>query len=101
RESVQWLTGAFVKAPFEPIAAMTADGHVTLVLPERQLADAVAAADELVGYEAKWHSTNRDEQRGASSAVLGSKLKAKPKRAACEFEAFAPQLFLSWNAPLL
>ena len=39
RESVQWLTGAHVRAPFEPIAAMTAGGHVTLVFPERQLAE--------------------------------------------------------------
>ena len=26
RESVQWLTGAHVRAPFEPIAAMTPPG---------------------------------------------------------------------------
>jgi Xaa-Pro aminopeptidase len=32
--------------------------------------------------------------------VLGDKLK-RPKRVACEFEAFAPQLFLGWNAPLV
>lgn len=100
RESVQWLTGVHVRAPFEPIAAMTPEGHVTLVLPERQL-DGAAAVDEVVAYEAKWHSTTRDEQRAASSAVLQAKLIAVPKRAACEFEAFAPHLFLAWNAPLV
>jgi Xaa-Pro dipeptidase len=100
RESVQWLTGAHVRAPFEPIAALTADGHVTLVIPDRQVGDA-AAADDVLGYEAKWHSTNRDEQRAASSAVLQSKLGRQPKRAGCEFEAFCPQLFLGWNAPLV
>jgi Xaa-Pro aminopeptidase len=99
RESVQWLTGAFIKSPFEPIAAITPAGRVTLVLPDRQI-DMPAAADEIVGYEAKWHSTNRDEQRAASAAVLESKLPARPQKVACEFEAFAPQLFLSWNAAL-
>ncbi len=100
RESVQWLTGVHVRAPFEPIAAIAADGSVTLVVPDRQ-ADATAAADDVLGYEAKWHSTTRDEQRAASSAVLQAKLPAAPKRAGCEFEAFCPQLFLSWNAPLV
>ncbi|MEX0611865.1 MAG: Xaa-Pro peptidase family protein [Pirellulales bacterium] len=100
RESVQWLTGAYVRAPFEPIAAMTSAGHLTLVLPERQ-ANESAAADEVVGYEAKWHSTTRDDQRAASSAALSAKLASAPKRVACEFEAFAPHLLLSWNAPLV
>jgi Xaa-Pro aminopeptidase len=100
RESVQWLAGIHVRTPFEPIAALSADGHVTLVVPDRQ-ADEPAAADDVLGYEAKWHSTNRDEQRAASSAVLQSKLTRCPKRAGCEFEAFCPQLFLSWNAPLV
>ncbi|HEX2475366.1 MAG TPA: Xaa-Pro peptidase family protein [Lacipirellulaceae bacterium] len=100
RESVQWLTGVHVRAPFEPIAAIDADGRVTLVVPDRQIAGA-AAADDVLGYEAKWHSTTRDEQRAASSAVLQAKLPSAPKRAACEFEAFCPQLFLSWNAPLV
>jgi Xaa-Pro aminopeptidase len=100
RESVQWLTGLHVRAPFEPIAALTQDGHLTLVVPERQVGE-TAAADEVLGYEAKWHSTNRDEQRAATSAVLESKLATRPKRAGCEFEAFCPQLFLSWNAPLV
>jgi Xaa-Pro dipeptidase len=100
RESVQWLTGLHVRAPFEPIAALTSDGHVTLVLPDRQAGEAVAA-DDVLGYEAKWHSTTRDEQRAASSAVLQSKLPKRPKRAGCEFEAFCPQLFLGWNAPLV
>jgi Xaa-Pro aminopeptidase len=100
RESVQWLTGAHVRAPFEPIAAMTAAGHVTLVLPERQL-EAPVAADELVGYEAKWHSTTRDEQRAASSAVLQGMITKRPTRVACEFEAFSPHLLLSWSTPLV
>jgi Xaa-Pro dipeptidase len=99
RESVQWATGAFVKAPFEPIAAITSAGHVTLVLPDRQI-ELPAAADELVGYEAKSYSTTRDEQWAASSAALKGKISAKPKQVACEFEAFATDLCLGWNVPL-
>jgi Xaa-Pro dipeptidase len=100
RESVQWLTGAHVRSPFEPLAALAADGRLTLVVPDRQVGEA-AAADDVLGYEAKWHSTTCDEQRAASSAVLESKLTAPPTQAACEFEAFHPHLFLSWNAPLV
>lgn len=99
RESVQWATGAFIKAPFEPIAAITPAGHVTLVLPGRQK-DILAAADEVLGYEEKSYSTTRDEQRASSSAVLQQTLKKKPKQVACEFEAFAPALCLGWNVPL-
>jgi Xaa-Pro aminopeptidase len=100
RESVQWLTGVHVRAPFEPIAAMTNAGKLTLVLPQRQ-ASQPAAADDVLGYEAKWHSTTRDEQRAASAAALQAKLAAAPHRVACEFESFSPHLLLGWNAPLV
>jgi Xaa-Pro aminopeptidase len=99
RESVQWLTGAYVRPPFEPMAAIDADGHVTLVVPDRQKSEPVAA-DVLLGYEAKRHSTNRDEQRAASSAVIQETLATAPKSVACEFEAFAPHVLLGWNATL-
>jgi Xaa-Pro dipeptidase len=100
RESVQWLTGFRVPPPFEAIAAMTSEGHVSVVMPDR-LIDSPAAADERISYEAKWFSTNRDEQRTPASEALLAKLKSPPKGAACEFEAFAPHLVLSWNAPLV
>jgi Xaa-Pro aminopeptidase len=99
RESVQWLTGARIPEPFETVAAMNASGQVTLVLPDRQL-EMAAAVDDRVGYEAKWHSTNRDEQRAASSEAIRPKIK-KPKRVACEFETFSPYLCLEWNVPLV
>jgi Xaa-Pro dipeptidase len=91
RESIQWLTGAFVRYPFEPVVTVTAKGQVTLVLPERQLKQP-AAADELIGYEAKWHSTTRDDQRAASSAALKKTLATAPKRVAIEFASFSPHL---------
>jgi Xaa-Pro aminopeptidase len=100
RESVQWLTGAHVRPPFEPIAALTADGQVTLVLPEHQVSES-AAADEVLGCDVAWHSTMRDDQRAASSAVLHAKWRRTPRRVACEFEAFTPNLLLTWNAALV
>jgi Xaa-Pro aminopeptidase len=100
RESVQWLTGALVRPPFEPVAAMARSGHVVLVVPERQANDP-AAADEVRGYAAKLHSTHRDDQRAASSEVLQAAVGKAPRRAGCEFEAFAPHLLLGWNAALV
>jgi Xaa-Pro aminopeptidase len=100
RESVQWLTGFYVPPPFEAVAAVRPGGHVTLVLPDRQR-DAPAAADERVPYEGKWYSTNRDEQRALSGEALAAKVARPKKSVACEFETFAPHLFLGWNAPLV
>jgi Xaa-Pro dipeptidase len=100
RESVQWLTGFRVPPPFESAAAMTLDGHVTLVMPDRLL-ELTAAADERVSYESKWFSTMRDEQQTPASEALLATIKSPPKSVACEFEAFAPHLLLSWNVPLV
>ncbi|HEX5471206.1 MAG TPA: Xaa-Pro peptidase family protein [Lacipirellulaceae bacterium] len=100
RESIQWLTGVHVRAPFEPIAILWPDAHVTLVLPEPQVRD-IAAADKVFGYESKWHATTRNEQRAASTAVVLDNLSLAPKQVACEFEAFAPQLLLTWTATLI
>lgn len=100
RESVQWLTGVHIRYPFEQIAVLDLAGRVTLVLPQRE-ASTSAAADELLGYEAKWHSTTRDEQRAACASVLQTKFSARPKTIACEFEAFAPHVLLEWDVPLV
>jgi Xaa-Pro dipeptidase len=97
RESVQWLTGVYVRPPFEPLAAMSPAGHVTLVIPDRQLGEP-AAADELVGYEAKWHSTTRDVQQAASAAVLSVAVPAGPRKVACEYSSFGPHLSVAWHA---
>jgi Xaa-Pro aminopeptidase len=100
RESVQWLTGAFVRAPFEPIAALTRNGHLTLVLPDHQLSDSVAA-DEVLGYEGKRHSTVCDEQRSQSEALIKTRFSRKWKFVAVEFEAFPPELLNGWEPPWL
>jgi len=92
RESVQWATGAFVRPPFEAIAALTKDGRATLILPEHQISGS-AAADEIVGYEGKRHSTMIDEHRSASSEVLRAKFPGKWWYVAVEHEAFLANVF--------
>ncbi|MEX2174695.1 MAG: Xaa-Pro peptidase family protein [Pirellulaceae bacterium] len=91
-EHVQWLTGARFGWVFSPVAAIRADGHVTLVAPKKGSSD--AAADEIAQYEAQWHSTLRNDQRQAASSellrVLGEK--AQPRRIGVEFSSFSSHL---------
>jgi Xaa-Pro aminopeptidase len=91
RETVQWLTGALVRPPYEPAAVLQSDGRMMLVLPERQLGD-VAAVDERIGYPAKLHSTMIDDQRESSSATLKKALSHIPQRVAVEFSTLSPHL---------
>ncbi|MGI9328998.1 MAG: M24 family metallopeptidase [Pseudomonadales bacterium] len=96
-ESVQWLTGAQVGPLFAPSAAIDDGGHVTLVLPARSATQTVAA-DEVVPYEAKWHSTIRDEQREASNQQLLAVLTKKPQRVGLEWSCAGPDLLVSLGA---
>lgn len=98
-ESIQWLTGARVGLLLELAAAMDTRGRVTLVLPERNL-ELPAAADDVIGYEAKWHSTMRNDQREACSAALLSAIPTQPRRVACEFSSFDQYLAGAWNAEM-
>src|SRR6188474_11700 len=50
-EHVQYLTGARFGWVFSPFAALSADGHLTLVAPKKPILD--SAADEVVYYEAQ------------------------------------------------
>jgi Xaa-Pro dipeptidase len=70
---VQWLTGCWYSWLFSPLAALWADGHCTLVAPSRRMPES-AAADEVVPFEAQWHSTLRNNQRAAAAEVLGEQL---------------------------
>src|SRR5688500_4256464 len=90
-EHVQWLTGARYAWVFSPIAALRADGHLTLVAPRK--ASAPAAANEIVTYEAQWHSTLRNDQRQAASVELLKTLSGKSnKRIGVEFSCFTSHL---------
>src|SRR5262245_54390137 len=74
-EHVQYLTGARYPWTMSPAAALAADGRLTLVAPMKPILD--AAADEIITYEAQWHSTLRNDQRQASSVALLKALTAK------------------------
>jgi len=91
-EHVQWLTGARYGWVFSPAAALRADGHLTLVAPRKS--SAPAAADEIVPYEAQWHSTLRNDQRQASSSELLKVLasRTKPAHVGVEFSCCSQHL---------
>lgn len=98
-ESVQWLTGAYVGPLFAPAAAMDDQGRVTLVLPSRKSSLRVAA-DEVVGYEEKWLSTMRDEQRAASNEVLLQALSSRPPRVGGEWSQLGPRLLAEFGGEI-
>jgi len=93
REHVQWLTGLYYPFTFEPVAALSAAGHCIAVIPGRKMPE-VPSVDEHHGYEAQRHSTLRNDQRAASSAVLVDALKAHnvSGRLGVEFSMFPPHL---------
>ena len=91
-QHVQWLCGPRFPWVMSPAAALRADGHVTLCVPKKPVLE--AAADEVLTYEAQWHSTLRNDQRQASSVELLKALsdKANLKRIGVEFSCFTPHL---------
>lgn len=99
-ESVQWLTGAYVGPLFAPAAAIDTSGRVTVVLPSRQ-ADRPTAADEVVPYEEKWHSTMRDQQRHISNEKLLQALSIRSQRIGGEWSNFGPQLLAACGTEVL
>ncbi|MCO6455042.1 MAG: aminopeptidase P family protein [Pirellulaceae bacterium] len=89
---VQWLSGAWFGWHFQPAAALFRDGLLAVVMPERRKVDAVA--DEVLTYEAQWHSTLRNDQRQASCEVLGRWLSGRPaaRRVGVEYSSFSRHL---------
>lgn len=67
-EHVQYLAGPRFAWTLQPAALLTSDGRLTLVAPQKTPEQ--AAADEVLTYEAKWHSTLRNDQRAESAKVL-------------------------------
>ncbi len=99
-EHVQWLAGPRFGWMFDPAAALWADGHLTLVAPDKVPDE--AAADDVLTYEAKWQSTVRNDGRAASSAVLLKALSSRPEpwTIGGEFSAFPPCLAQPLDAVL-
>jgi len=91
-EHVQYLTGARYPWTMSPAAALAADGRLTLVAPKKPQLE--AAADEVVTYEAQWHSTLRNDQRQAASVELLKALKGTTglRRIGVEFSCFTSHL---------
>ncbi|MFT5527037.1 MAG: Xaa-Pro dipeptidase [Pirellulaceae bacterium] len=87
-EHIQWLTGARFPWLFQSIATLSADGYVDLIAPQR--APAVAAADNIVSYEAKWHSTMRNDQRLACCQTLQETWRTRPlpRRLGVEYSSY-------------
>jgi len=100
-EHVQYLAGPKFRWFFQPSAALSQDGRLTLVAPQR--APEVAAADEVLTYEAQWHSTLRNDQRQASTEVLMSALASqpRPRRIGVEFSTFGPHLSSQFEGTLI
>jgi Xaa-Pro dipeptidase len=99
-EHIQWLFGPRFDWKLQPIAALRADGHATLVAPADS--SEPAAADEILHYDAKWLATVRQDQRSASSDVLLQKLKSRAASATIgvEVSSFPPCLGESLPAKL-
>ncbi len=86
-ESINWLTGVYLGPLFDPTCLVDSDGNVTLALPNRKI-NTPAVADKVVGYEAKRHSTMRNDQQQASLAALAEAMGATAKRCGGEFSVF-------------
>ena len=95
-ESVQWLTGAYVGPLMVPAATMSAAGRVTLILPSRKRS-LLVAADEVVEYQEKWHSTFRDRQRALSHERLLETLDEQPQRVGGEWSFLDPSLLAAFG----
>lgn len=99
-EHVQYLAGPRFAWIFQPVAALSADGHLTLVAPNRE--PDVAAADAVLTYQAQKHSTLRNDQRQASSEVLAGALAGrKYKRIGSEYSSFGVHLAQAFGAAQL
>jgi Xaa-Pro dipeptidase len=100
-EHVQWLTGPYVWRLVQSSAVLWADGRTAVVAPPKKVAGAVV--DEVHEYLAQLHSTLRNDQRQACSAVLVEALQArKPARkVGVEFSTFdmhtAAALSAAWS----
>lgn len=60
---VQWLTGVYFPPVFSSGVHLNVDGKLTLIAPHKK--PPVAAADEVERYDAKFHSTMRNDQNRA------------------------------------
>ncbi|MCA9265107.1 MAG: aminopeptidase P family N-terminal domain-containing protein, partial [Planctomycetales bacterium] len=67
-EHVQYLAGPRFPWALVPICVLAADGTATLIAPHKE--PETSAADQVAWYDAKWHSTMRNDQLSAAAACL-------------------------------
>ncbi len=68
-EHIQWLSGVRLPWTFAGFAALHTDGQLSLVVPQKHDGEN-QAVDRFATYDAKWHSTMRNDQRQAASESL-------------------------------
>lgn len=87
-EHVQWLCGARFPWLLRSVAALSAQGELVLVAPSK--APESAAADRVLVYEAKWHSTARNDQMMAAMTILAGEVGelSTAERIGVEFSSF-------------
>ena len=92
-EHVQYLTGfRAAHILLKSAVSLDADGHCTLAAPNAAPDD--VAADEVVTFEAQWHSTLRQEQPRESTRVLAEALDGRvtARRVGVEFSSCGPHV---------
>ena len=99
-EHLQWLSGVKYRWFFQPAAVMSADGRLTLVAPNQ--APDTSASDDVLTYEAQWHSTLRNDQRQAcSQALLDAGIIQSVRRIGVEFSRFSQHLSCAVDGELV
>lgn len=84
-ENIQWLTGLHMPWIFSAACVLDRDGKVTLAAPQKFGAD--AAIDDLVHFDAKWHSTLRNDQLAEACDALRKAMSLDGGRIGCEYSA--------------
>jgi Xaa-Pro aminopeptidase len=95
-EHVQYFFGPRFHWTFQPLAALDAQGYAVLVAPEKRLPE-VHAADEVRPFEARWHSTLRNDQAAAASSVLVDAMNARGAGKRLGFEGSSAVTYLGWD----
>ena len=88
-EHVQYLMGPRFHWAFAAFGVQLADGRAILVGPEQRI-PSTHAADEVITYAARWHSTMRNDQREAATQALHERLKGNrgARSMGVEFSSF-------------
>ena len=94
-EHVQWLTGPRFPWTMATATAIDASGNTTVVCPHKT--PPAAAADTLIRYDAKWHSTLRNDQAAEVSKVLRESVDLSAKRIGVEFSSAGPHFTSALN----